>query len=394
MLLSSGGCGDDRATSAPDTAPTADAPGLLADASDAGVPRGADASTETSAALADVDGPGPDVGPADSTELDAGGGPAEDDVVDPCPQGTPCQLPTPLVCMYGSCDASGLCVPTLLPGCCTQQSDCDGIVPVHPCDDILCQSGVCTAERRPGCCADVSECDDGYACTADACSHVGGACSHCPVDCACPAATSVFETGFDGESMLALSLTVSDEQPSDDITWQVDDQRWVRPPSSAYAGDPTCRTYFSGTLGADCQPVASNAQKVRVSFFTPTTPLPDVPGGHVALFWVLSAVEPPETGTLGEADVLVVTVEEPNTGGSSPILSTLDVGKSTSGAWRLLAADLSPWAGQPILLRFTFDTLDGTDNHHEGVYVDELAIVPRCLGGCCCFLPLLFVPPP
>ncbi len=390
MLVAPGplpGCGDDGGP----TVESADASGsdaigasdttTSADASADVLLDGVSAGTGDAIASSDVDAASVEATAADAFGPDTGD--TGDDVTVTCPEGASCQLASPLVCMYGLCNAAGACVPTPLPGCCTQQSDCDGVVPLHACDDILCDSGVCTAFRRPGCCADGAECDDGFACTTDACSYAGGACSHCPIDCACPAATSVFETGFDAESMLALSITVSDEQPSDDITWQVDSARWVRPPTSAYVGDPTCRTYFSGSLGIDCQPVASNAQKVRVSFFTPTLPLPDVPGGHVALFWVLADVEPPETGALGEADVLVVTVEEPTTGASHPVLSTLDVGKSTSGAWRLLSADLSPWAGQSILLRFTFDTLDGTDNHHEGVYVDELVIVPRCLGGCC-----------
>ena len=34
-------------------------------------------------------------------------------------------------------------------------------------------------------------------------------------------------------------------------------------------------------------------------------------------------------------------------------------------------------------LHFHFDTLQNLDNLHEGVYIDDIQVVPRCVGGCC-----------
>jgi len=49
----------------------------------------------------------------------------------------------------------------------------------------------------------------------------------------------------------------------------------------------------------------------------------------------------------------------------------------------MLAADLSPWEGKNVRLRFSFDTLHNLDNQYEGVYIDDVQVVPRCVGGCC-----------
>ena len=353
---------------------------------DAATTRGADGAGSVRGDVVSLRPDDVGAGGAPDDALDTAGAAGGPDLGGPrpsCPPGATCALDAPQTCHYGVCNNAGACVSTQIPGCCTGDDDCAGVLPIHPCDVIACQSSVCTATRSPGCCAEATECDDGLACTEDVCTGIGGRCVLCPETCQCPLATPLFASGFAGGTLQGLGFTVSDEQPSDDVTWQVDDARFVRPPSAAYLGDPTCRTYFSGTLGPECQPLADDGARVRASLFTPSLALPDVPAGHVALWWVLADVEPPETGGPGEPDVLRVTVEPLANAESWPVTSTMDIGKSTSGAWRLMATDLSPWRGTSLQLRFTFDTLDGGDNHHEGVYLDELEVVPRCHGGCC-----------
>jgi hypothetical protein len=44
------------------------------------------------------------------------------------------------------------------------------------------------------------------------------------------------------------------------------------------------------------------------------------------------------------------------------------------GTWIDTAVDLSPFGGQQVIIRFSFDTLDDVDNGYEGWYVDEVRI--------------------
>src|SRR5207247_1121145 len=45
-----------------------------------------------------------------------------------------------------------------------------------------------------------------------------------------------------------------------------------------------------------------------------------------------------------------------------------------SSTWRSASVNLSAYAGQTVLLRFNFDTIDSVANTYEGWYVDDVAI--------------------
>jgi len=178
---------------------------------------------------------------------------------------------------------------------------------------------------------------------------------------------------------------IVDDQQQDGITWRQSTRRWAEPPTSAYMGHATCHTYYSGVLSDDCQPISVlgvDSSRVRAALLTPFIEIPDSPAGYAALFWLWADVEPLQSGGEGEPDVLTVSAVEPSGKAWSKVKST-EIGKSTDGQWALMGLDLSPWAGTSVQLEFLFDTLDGQDNHHEGVYLDELKIVSRCQGGCC-----------
>jgi len=243
----------------------------------------------------------------------------------------------------------------------------------------------------PGCCAGAADgaaaCDDGVACTQDICDATAGRCAWCPAGCACGTGGEiVWSASFSEANLGALGFTFVDYQPNDSVGWQVDQARWRSPPSSLYLGDPTCRTYDTGALDADCQPLGG-AAPVRAALYTPLFTLPADGAGQVAVLWVWADVEPltgPGATPSAEPDTLRVFVEDATSGGLSwERASTLDVGKSTAGRWAPLVVDLSPWRGGAVRLRLEFDTLDGLANHHEGVYLDDLAVWDRCAAGCC-----------
>lgn len=373
------------------------------DVSDVG---GADSSEPSDAST----GPGPEdaaeadgISEADSVTADAsdgvgpGSGGASVDVVAPpdgfpvadgaaCPAGTECLLPRMSSCELAVCNGLGQCVPSgRKPGCCSQDGDCADLLPSHPCEVFECQSGQCLGVLLPGCCGDDEDCDDGSGCTVDTCSAPGASCAHCPNwACDCPTLQPAWSSSFQGSLSGADSgWTTTDFQPGDDITWRLSERRFISAPTAAWVGHPTCPTYHAGALDADCQPASPSSTAVKAELKSATIPLPEQPGGYIALFWVWADVEPVAAGGGSERDLLTVRVEDQLTLEIWPLTTTLEVGKSTSGLWRQLGADLFPWRGRQVRLIFRFDTLDGTDNHHEGVYIDDLTVVARCSGGCC-----------
>jgi Ca2+-binding RTX toxin-like protein len=81
--------------------------------------------------------------------------------------------------------------------------------------------------------------------------------------------------------------------------------------------------------------------------------------------------------TEGNGSFDVASVQVSNNGGTT----FTTVGSSTSSTqlplsstWRAAAFDLSAFAGQTILLRFNFDTIDSVANTFEGWYVDDVQL--------------------
>ena len=309
-------------------------------------------------------------------------GPAPSD----CPEGTLCGLQSPEPCFEGRCNSLGECIATAIAGCCESDVDCTGLLPSDACQTYRCIQASCTPMNRPGCCSASSDCDDDIACTTDQCLNgPGGQCSRCPVGCECPDTQPLQSVDFDGPNLINDGFGVNDQQ-YDDVSWRLSSRRAISPPTSAWLGHSDCPTYFNGALGLDCQPSAGgtlDSGPVTVELVGPAVSLPESPGGYVASFWLWSEVEGLGAAGADERDVLTVMVHDLLTDVTWPVTSSLSVGKSTAGAWQQMALDLSPWAGSTVSLRFLFDTLDGQDNHHEGVYLDDLRIAPRCLSGCC-----------
>jgi hypothetical protein len=336
--------------------------------------------------------PGEEVVDADVLEQDGFGAPVPapdgfptSDSGD-CSEGEPCPLDLSDPCFEGRCNALGTCVAVAVIGCCTSDDHCSGLIPTDACDLRRCVEHECVLVSRPGCCSTEAACQDDEPCTDDVCvDGPGGQCTSCPTTCSCPDAEPRSVAYFDGQTLLEEGFGVDDSQP-DAVSWRLSTRRAISAPGAAWLGDVTCPTYYSGTLGPDCQPTSTqgaDAGPVRAQLVGPAVVLTPRPGGYVASFWVWSDVEPMGSGGADERDVLTLFVHDVLTGDSWPVTSTLWVGKSTLGSWRQMAVDLGPWTGSTVSLRFLFDTHDGQDNHHEGVYLDDVVISPRCATGCC-----------
>jgi hypothetical protein len=97
--------------------------------------------------------------------------------------------------------------------------------------------------------------------------------------------------------------------------------------------------------------------------------LPNNPGVALAFNYVLQ--------TEGNGSFDVASVQVSNNGGATftTIASSLTAAQlPLSGAWRNISFSLGAFAGQTVLIRFSFDTVDGILNTFEGWYVDDVQL--------------------
>ena len=340
-----------------------------------------------------------------------------------CPGLTACQ-----VC---SCGEGNTCGKEAIPGCCLVDADCGAgfectahacVAKVVKCTDPgvssdfcdgkctqldFCQTCDCVVasgqcgkvyHRGESCCIDsLQDCDDGNAATQDDCPSPGAACDHVPIPCA-GVATTFLQANFDQGSLAQFDV-VDDNDATDAVTWRLDGSA---PRSGAYAvyfGDPKCHTYYTGALDAACEPVdlvQSDAGHVRATLRTKSLTLGSSTAAcaYALVFWArLEGVPtwpapPASPGPAQTFDQLRVYVID-TAGPHEVFASATDTAtNSTDGQWRQFAADLTQWWGKSIKVAFTFDSVDGTNNFHYGVMLDDvevrsLAGVTQCSAATC-----------
>ena len=327
-----------------------------------------------------------DTAPADTAPEDTDDPQPPDDVaLDtdtalPCPPGDACTLLGYVPpCYEGRCSAAQACVPTRIPDCCANDADCLPPLGTPACHTTRCVNRVCTMLPEPGCCTSDPTCDTGFTATTDHCLP-SARCRHCPAPCD---RGPILERRFDTpEPLTSLGFVVVDPQPADQVTWQRATGRSAAGAGAIYLGNTRCRTYYSGGLDAACAPTSAeqqDSQRVSPTLLSPLFSLPwDTPA--IATFMLFSQVEPSLGRGENEPDVLRILVEAIGAP-TWAVASTLELGKSTD--WAPIVVDLAPWRGQLVRIRFEFDTLDGQNNLHEGVWLDELLVIPTCARGCC-----------
>ncbi len=124
--------------------------------------------------------------------------------------------------------------------------------------------------------------------------------------------------------------------------------------------------------GIGCQ-FGNNSNTVGGDLTTPSMFIPAT--GSTSLTFNYSLQN--ECGTGGFAcsyDILSIQVS--NNGGTSfsTVMNSNGGGLVNGTAWVAATYNLSAYAGQTILVRFNFNSLDGISNAFDGVYVDDIAV--------------------
>ena len=343
------------------------------------------------------DGCGGDCGPCPEGEECNDGG-----CVVPCGEGGPCCVPC---AMHSDCDdlftaeELGAChVPKCQfsldcedwqcglgqngdPLCCDSVQDCWPL----SCHDVDCVDNKCTYEKMPGYCVDpqILYSED-------------------------------FDDLEDGAQPDLSDLEVSDDNPLDDVVWTAQEDPCGEG-KALYLGDPNCLTYFNGVMD-DCQPVDAvpcqddvdcidgctcettpNGEFCQCPPATPlefsaTSPVISFPAdSFAAVYFSLRTDLEPMLPDFPPSDALRLHVER--------ILDSQDLvteeveiflaPQSTYGDCVAYVADLTsfvPTTGCPgtpppqicghpdIRLIWRFKTLDGVENHHPGVWLDDIRV--------------------
>ncbi|MCA9514185.1 MAG: hypothetical protein KC635_04525 [Myxococcales bacterium] len=262
------------------------------------------------------------------------------------------------------------------PTACVRDSDCAFVAGC--CIYGACSAGTCVARATNDCCAVLGPCAVTTLLHTAECVEtcVAGGCEQrlALSDGACG---EVWRLAVAAPDVLA-SLAITDAA-EDRVTWHASSRRPFDGHASLHAGDVLCPTYHTGPLGPDCAPRTPElpANPVKLTLTTPPVALPgEAPS--VARVWLWMDLEEP-SARAGAFDGLEIAL----IGGNGRLVTAWS---SRNGeppprrAWFPVLLDLSAFAADEARLRLTFDTYDGNDNDHEGVYVGAIEIETPCAG--------------
>jgi hypothetical protein len=289
-----------------------------------------------------------------------------------CDDGNPCTLdtceeslclhqplPAPQCCVVdGQClDLSDLtwdsCVgnrclnsPKALPLSCKDDSKCPAD---SPCADHSCVSGFCSVRLLEGetCCSAHAQCQSADPCLDPVCQDF--TCTTLPHEGPAPVQTWDFDDG----TMQGFTATVGDDKAS----WQPSQWYTLSPAWSLHMGNPQDKQKMLG---------GSTLKAVVVS------PSFTAPEGATVSLWLFVDLEP-----ISSRDLFVA---ELNCGsGYRKLFNKDSLGGSTAGQWVQRSSDLAPHEyGRPCTLRYSFDSVDSTNNNYKGVFLDDISVNRAC----------------
>lgn len=278
-------------------------------------------------------------------------------------------------------------------GCCTTDEQCEDLNP--------CTTGTCNAKQKceyvwkKGCCVTSEDCDDGNACTSEVCkgnicefSSLPNCCKsdeECQVADPCKKGECQIPPGLDkGECVISLlstpecctttlihadfddgtlqGFTVGALYPGGGPSWVVDSYRAASPPHSLYFGDPSTHTYDAG-VGVPAGGTVTSPEIDLAKTWQPEVRFS---------MWK-------KTEIVAASDVLSMRVVSP--GQEYEVWSTASFPQfsDTGGKFVPVNIPLGAFADQKVRIRFVFDTITGFANAYEGVYLDDIEVVGRCL---------------
>ncbi len=265
------------------------------------------------------------------------------------------------------------CVEDCGPGLCDDQSpcisdeECQELLPPEDCCmasecqwDLVCGGNMCQLVPVPNCCLDDADCDDGNLCTEDSCEECQ--CANVPISpvpAECVEEVVVLDLNFDDCAVPPAEVIgpVNPYPPGGEVAWYVIPGHCA-PGCSLYMGDPDTMTY-------------NNGGQVEAEFFIHELNLPE--NAYIALtFDIWLDTEPSIPGSV-QFDILKAFVLSVD-GEIIEVYNTVYLDGTTDGLCVPVALDLSAWAGQSIDIWFQFDSLDGTENDGEGIYLDNVKV--------------------
>lgn len=332
-----------------------------------------------------------------------------------CEQPTTCNDANP--CTADACVGQS-CSHTPVANCCLQGSACDD---ANPCTIDSCTANICQHQKAPAsaCCTTTADCDDGNPCTADTCPGVGLACAHTQTDPDCCTKSADCDDQSDctqdscvGNQCSHWNLCCSSNSDCDD-------------------GDPACTTdscsnglcQFTPTGAAGC----CTKELADADFESGLAPGWVLTGSSTDSKWQVVAGKQKHSGNgaLWYGNLQKGNFDDGLTNGTAALpalafaadeLLTLQFwvwmdtesgwfddlsvravcGKTTLILWQKstqlvfnlltwteVKVDLSALAGHTCTLQWYFDTLDGTANATEGVYLDDIALQRSCAKRAC-----------
>ena len=312
---------------------------------------------------------------------------------------------------------------------CETNPDCEGVfADLGKCDKVFCQPvAACEDDEDPAndkqcvkvaltppeCCTKDSQCEewDTSDCTCNE-KCVGNKCTSelcVPQPDECCQDIQLRKFTFDNLQLGAMpspDLMTQNTHTTKVVKWSTQDGPCGS--RALYLGDPACRTYYNGqtddssgkcvpvplmacteaTEDEDCPLPAQTctngfckaepkATQVWVELSVPEINLPANALYTVTFRLWMDAEDADDIGEL-TVDKLKLWVD-PVEGSPEPLWTSAVLEEnSTGGTCVFVSADLSKYAGKSISLRFEFDTLDGTSNIFEGVYIDDLTVRTYC----------------
>jgi hypothetical protein len=267
---------------------------------------------------------------------------------------------------------------TAAPAGCLNDGDCAQIDAC--CLTGACIAGTCVARAVPNCCSVLGPCATytplHEAACVDTCTEGGCQQSLKLSETRCGDTLWTLPTDPDG----LADLVIDDPIATDRVGWRLTGRHGLGDTTALYAGDGLCPTYYNGPLDQACQPVGDASgdlgNSVHLAFDTPPIPLPaDRPA--VAEIWLWLDIESaPNASSSNAFDGVEIAAVSPE-GIVYPRWSSRQT-PPPSGHWFPVLVDLSELAGRAARVRISFDTIDGRDNLHEGLYVGSVRILTPC----------------
>jgi len=276
------------------------------------------------------------------------------------------------ICTIDKC-IDNVCAVEQKEGCCHSDDEC---VPENECEVGYCVNGNCMFGPGDDCCVHDEHCDDGDACTIDKC--VAFQCVHIAAEVEGCCESFFWQKNFDDGTDQGFVLENTFLLPLPGF----DGLGWIVTGDCGFNSEPAALYYgaVNGLMGM-LPPCTYNMELEGLPIPMPmehsgtaTSELIGLMPGQPYLlsFQVMADISPADT-----ADALFLEVV-PEVGDAKTVWEKADLAGNIGPEWHAVELDLSDYAGQNIMLRFSFDSLGGEGTDGAGVLIDDIKLSADC----------------